>query len=1250
MLIAALLVATAVISSLFRALTPFAIRYKKEIEQRLSALVGVPVSIQGMQTSWYWFEPVVKFKKIAIEAVDQNSITLDRLFVGIDLWSSFWHWQIRPGVLYAKDAHLNLRQKGNQWQIDGLATTPDTEVTKQMLGWLLAQQKIIIQNLSATVVLDDGQRLPITDINLALANHSGNYSIKGDAKLLQTKPTFFKFLANLNINADSLNSNEGKLFFSLQHVVPSQWQSLLPPSRFLIEAGEGTLEAWASWEKGSLHTLQTYWDFSRLVLHDEQTDKKDSLDIFKANLAWLPTSTGWQLSGDRVQMRLNQVDWPENSFSVAYQRDSDDYSISIKNLFLKSLLAATPRWPTAINSLQKLDPHGRFNDTQIHWKNGEIVYVLTAFTKLGWHPFNGIPGIDNLSGVIHWEPTEGHIEIDGKKSTFSDNINPSLTLDVITTDIDWKTLANGLKISMDRLILKHPELLLTAQGVLDEVNSNSTGQMHLGAQFSAKQAQRWIRYIPSGFLKPNLEAWLKQDVKKIATLTGDLIVDGAINDFPFDKQQGKFTLKTYLAGVDLFFAPHWPLIRDLAGYLTFNKRTLEANIVQGDSAEIHLDNGNLRVDNLGSNQESLLFHTTIKTASEKALSYLFNSPLKKKFAALRLLDLKGPLHCNIQLEVPLYDESDSVLVTGNLSFKKNQILLKSAKADLALEDVNGTLDFDQQGIIGINDLKAQSLGNPVLISLESVYHPEVYTAIKFKTKTSINWLQKAFDLPLFSAMKGSFWFEALLKLPNKTQASQQLHVTTPLIGLQIDLPSPFGKAISDPKLLTLDLDFDASQLTNFHFDFANTVRGALHFSSNNTAQTIERALIQLGGQEVKPKVEQGLQIVGTLPFFDVQQWLTTYTQLVSQNNKNSYPIRLQKVDVQFEKIKWLHETYSDLNVKATPSGQSNWRLQLNQAAFKADLQYNTSQNTLNGEFSKLELPQVSHESESFEKLDLSAKMDALPSFNLRIHSFKVGGFALGELALKTTVTHNHLRLNYAKIINPDFQFEAKADWNQANGKNSTTINANLQLSDLERSLARFGISPVIEAQQGQMYFNGVWPGSLFAFNLADLEGDMTIALKHGRITHLSAETEEKLGLGKLLSILSLQTIPRRLALDFSDLAQGGYSFDKFQGNFKLTQGILSTQDSFIDGPVAHASMKGHLDIIKQLYDLDLKVIPHITASLPVVATIAGGPVAGIATWVASRIINQGMQQISGYTYKISGPWHQPVVQQVSIIH
>ena len=52
-----------------------------------------------------------------------------------------------------------------------------------------------------------------------------------------------------------------------------------------------------------------------------------------------------------------------------------------------------------------------------------------------------------------------------------------------------------------------------------------------------------------------------------------------------------------------------------------------------------------------------------------------------------------------------------------------------------------------------------------------------------------------------------------------------------------------------------------------------------------------------------------------------------------------------------------------------------------------------------------------------------------------------------------------------------------------------------------------------------------WPGAPEQLKLAKLNGQMSATIRDGRIIELSKETEEKLGLGRLLSVLSLQTIP-----------------------------------------------------------------------------------------------------------------------------
>lgn len=1248
--LAILIIIAAVISSLFRALTPWATQYKTKVEHHLSTLLGEPVTINTMETGWYWFEPVIKLNQVTVSDGKQAVVKLNKLLVGINLFSSLWHWQIQPGILYIDDLHLTLRQTDDRWQIEGIGSqnmTFDAESYASVLAWILAQQKIIIKNLSAHVYLRDNTLLPIKELNLVIANRSGRYRIKGWSHLAQTTATNFELLAEMNIDPYALNRTTGHAFFSAQHLLPIQWQSLIPQSRFQLLGGKGDIQLWADLSKGQWKNIQTRLHFHHLAWTDTQTKKEQMIQSLKGNLAWNPLKDGWQLSGDHIGLRLGNTDWPENSIQVRYQQDTQDYFIFIKNVLLESLFSTSIIWPTAMDRILAMKPHGQLHDTQLHFKESGVDYLLTRFSALGWWGQDNWPNVDNLSGVVHWQPTEGRLEIDGEKTIITPKKQPPVIFSMLNAAFDWKELSHGLRVSMERLVISHPNFLLSARGVVDEVTANSAGQLRLIAEFSAKDVQKLFTYLPSKHLKPKLDAWLKHDIKRIDQASGEVIINGLLADFPFDKQPGEFTIKSHLSGVDLIFAPNWPLTRDIEAYLRVDKRLLEADIVHANLKGVVLEKGNLRVDDIGLDRETLLIHSKGETDAGKALAYVLSSPLRKKLSALTMLRMQGPLELDLQLEAPLYPENDQILALGDISFKNNNVNVHHSLNDVELKELNGTLQFDQEGVLDSN-LKAIILGYPVTILIQSIRQSNPYTEIRVKGKTTVDVLRNQFNLPIFSVMSGSLWVESLLMLTDDPGDLDHLRIQTSLHGLSINLPPPLGKSDDTKAPLTVDIDFNPKKAVRVRFNYDNRLSSDLWFSGPKESFKLQKGMLRLGATHALWHERHGLQVIGSLPAFDLQEWLAIKEKLSGVSTNNSLLDIVNFIDIKLQNAKIWKENYKELAIKAIKLANGEWSIRLNQEKFAANLHYQPATNTVSGLFEKLQLTRSDFDKSAGASLSTLKPAD-IPNLDLDIASFQFGELDIGEVSLKTTTAKNHWQLDYCKIKSPYYQLTAKGDWKEENKVSSTKLRADLHISDLAKSLTRWQISPVVEAERGDVLFQGGWPGAIYDFSLAKVTGQMAISFKDGRITNLSPETEEKLGLGKLLSILSLQTIPRRLKLDFSDLSQDGYSFDEFKGNFTIVKGVMSTQDSSIDGPVAYASMKGSLDIAKQLYDLDLKVSPHITASLPVVATIAGGPIAGIATWVASKIINQSMQKISGYTYKVSGPWRQPVVQQVSII-
>ncbi len=81
-----------------------------------------------------------------------------------------------------------------------------------------------------------------------------------------------------------------------------------------------------------------------------------------------------------------------------------------------------------------------------------------------------------------------------------------------------------------------------------------------------------------------------------------------------------------------------------------------------------------------------------------------------------------------------------------------------------------------------------------------------------------------------------------------------------------------------------------------------------------------------------------------------------------------------------------------------------------------------------------------------------------------------------------------------------------------------------------------------------MDFDMNWVGAPTAESLESATGHVQVALDKGQIVGL------KPGAGRVLGLASLAELPRRLALDFSDLTDKGFAFDTIRGDFDLRDG------------------------------------------------------------------------------------------------
>ena len=135
-------------------------------------------------------------------------------------------------------------------------------------------------------------------------------------------------------------------------------------------------------------------------------------------------------------------------------------------------------------------------------------------------------------------------------------------------------------------------------------------------------------------------------------------------------------------------------------------------------------------------------------------------------------------------------------------------------------------------------------------------------------------------------------------------------------------------------------------------------------------------------------------------------------------------------------------------------------------------------------------------------------------------------------------------------------------------------------------------------------------------------------------------------MGRLLGLVSLAELPRRLTLDFGDVFGKGLAFDSIKGDFHLADGNATTDNLVIAGPAANISVTGRTGLNARDYDQEMRVVPHVGNSLPLVGAVVGGPIGAAAGFAVQGLLGKGLNKAASARYRITGSWDKPVMTLV----
>jgi uncharacterized protein YhdP len=163
-----------------------------------------------------------------------------------------------------------------------------------------------------------------------------------------------------------------------------------------------------------------------------------------------------------------------------------------------------------------------------------------------------------------------------------------------------------------------------------------------------------------------------------------------------------------------------------------------------------------------------------------------------------------------------------------------------------------------------------------------------------------------------------------------------------------------------------------------------------------------------------------------------------------------------------------------------------------------------------------------------------------------------------------------------------------------------------------------------------------WQGAPFQFNRLTLNGALSWQISEGSLTDFSD------GGTRVFSLLSLDSLVRKLRLDFSDVFAKGFFFNKMTGSMLISEGISHTNDTFIDGVAGDLELKGTADLVAHQLDYKISFSPKVTSSLPVILAWMVNPVSGVAAYALDEMF-QSAEVISKINFEVTGDFDYPDV-------
>ncbi len=1234
--------------------------YKDDIAAFASKTAGQKITIGDITPSWDGFSPHIGLKNVDVfDAENRSALHLNDVQAKIS-WLSLPLLQPHLSRLVINQPELTIRRKADgDIYLAGINLAGKSQ--PEFPNWLLSQSKVRIKN-AQVIWLDDLRQAPplsLKQLNLTLLNPAWK-SLFGQHKLsinaLPSIGTSHVIEASgrfVGRDVSKINTWHGDFVLTLKQADLAVWKPWLDYP-VAIQSGTGDAQISLDFADAKIEKVKTHAALSNLSLTVNKQAAPFIAKQFTGDIGWSDFKNTQTISAQNIKLSSKNglnINNGSGYFASSSKNGKPWVKADLKldQFDLATLKQLSPYFTlpeNVTNQLNGLSPVGELQALALGFEgetNKPSAYrINTTFKKLGITAHEKTPGFSNLAGTIKADEDGGEVILNTQNAMLDlkDILRWPIPTDKLNGQINWRMNGDKTKITAKELFISSQHITGTVNASYD-MNGIKGGYLDLVGKFGKGNAKYALFYYPIILGKETLH-WLDTSILAGRAEDVNLVVKGNLADFPYvdkknklDKKLGIFKVTAKLSDTLLEYGTGWPVVEGLGMDMLFEGKRMELNANKGHIFGNKIIKSKTEIAQLDADWPMLHIVSEVEGPVVDGIKFVNESPVKLVTQGFTD-DLKtaGSGKLSLELKIPMQD-LEAAKYKGVYKISNGTIFANTDVGLPELSKLNGVLNFTENSLTAQN-VSTEILGGPAQFSL--VTGADKILRIKANGRIADAGIKKLASNALIDSMQGSTdWTgEIIIKKP---LVDVILHSN--LVGMAIQLPPPFNKPASQEMAFNIEKKQSSPSNDNVDIKVGNIVAAKILRTEQAGKLAFERGDIGINMVAEVPN-QPGLSLHGKLDYLDANDWLALFNK--SGNKASASPTTINKANVAIQKLDVFGRRLNAVKLIAQPNA-TGLQMVIDSQEITGDAEWQSassvnSSGKIIARLKNLSIPNSSeansnNPSKVAEKKDFRKLTNGYPALDVMADNFQLGNKNLGSLELNAFETGDDWIIQKLKITNPDSTLSADGSWHNWTRNPNTNLKFTLNVDNIGKTLKRFGQPDTVKGGEAEVIGQLQWAGSPHEFDTNSLGGNFKLEAKKGQILKVQP------GVGRLFGLLTLQSLPRRLSLDFRDLFSDGFAFDKISASAKIDNGIMRSDDFFMTGPAAETSIKGETNLKAETQKLKVNVTPHVSDSLSL-AALAGGPIAGAAAFVAQKILKDPFNKIISSEYTITGTWDKPV--------